>query len=35
MKYTEDNSPDPKIPISKINVEDLVDGDLFGNWHLN
>ena len=33
MKYTEDNSPDPKTPISKINVEDLVDGDLLGNWH--
>ena len=35
MKYTEDNSPDPKTLINKINVENLVDGDLFGNWHLN
>ena len=28
MKSNDDNSSDPKTPVNKINVEDLVDLDL-------
>ena len=33
-KFHDENSPDPKTPISKINVEDLVDPDLIDYEHL-
>ena len=33
-KSYDENSPDPKSPISKIKVEDLVDWDIIGNWNI-